>query len=287
MRQVGFVAAALAFTGSAYAADLPVKAPPMLAPAFSWTGFYIGGTLGGIFPDNTVDVTTVNTANNIGGNLSALGLTAGPASAAAATGSFSGKGSNVIGGFEAGYNWQLAPSFLLGLEADISAIANGGSSGFTQTVARDALGHTFTATVSATDNLDWLGTVRGRLGFLATPTWLIYGTGGLAYGGVSSNTSITGRETGIVPPDPFTPINGAGGFSDTRFGWAAGAGIEFLLIPNWTVKAEWLHYDLGSVTYSNGTMNASIAGVLEFTDVSSTTVRFRGDIARAGINYKF
>jgi outer membrane immunogenic protein len=65
--------------------------------------------------------------------------------------------------------------------------------------------------------------------------------------------------------------------------------MEYLFAANWTVKAEWLHYDLGTATYSNGTMTGILAGTntINFTDVSSSTVKFSGDIVRAGINYKF
>jgi outer membrane immunogenic protein len=137
-----------------------------------------------------------------------------------------------------------------------------------------------------TEKVNWLGTVRGRLGFLVTPTWLVYGTGGLAYGGASSNTAIAGGET---PNTGTNNIAGVGSFSSTRVGWAAGAGLEWLFAPHWTVKAEWLHYDLGSASYSNGTMNGILAGTntIAFTDVSSSTVKFTGDIVRAGLNYKF
>jgi outer membrane immunogenic protein len=62
-----------------------------------------------------------------------------------------------------------------------------------------------------------------------------------------------------------------------------------IFIPNWTVKAEWLHYDLGTATYSNGSMNGLLNGTntIAFTDVSSSSVKFTGDIVRAGLNYKF
>lgn len=64
--------------------------------------------------------------------------------------------------------------------------------------------------------------------------------------------------------------------------------MEYLFASNWTVKAEWLHYDLGTATYSNGAMTGILAnGLINFTDVSSSTVKFSGDIVRAGINYKF
>jgi outer membrane immunogenic protein len=115
---------------------------------------------------------------------------------------------------------------------------------------------------------------------------LAYGTGGLAYGSASSATAIAGAET---PNTGTTNIAGLGSYSNTRVGWAAGAGLEYLFIPNWTVKAEWLHYDLGTATYSNGTMNGLLTGTntIAFTDVSNSAVKFTGDIVRAGLNYKF
>jgi outer membrane immunogenic protein len=273
----------------AMAADLvPVKAPPPAAP--SWTGFYIGGNVGGVFNgfNNSVDVTTTNASNNIQGDLNALGLTAGPAAAAAATGNVPLDSSTAIGGFQAGYNWQLAPTWVVGLEADIQGIATvGAGNGFRNTVQLDSSSSNEVATISATNKVDWLGTVRGRLGYLVTPKWLIYGTGGLAYGHASSSTSIS-----------LAPVAGLGGgfassatsgaFSGTRVGWTAGAGAEYMFLPNWTVKAEYLHYDLGSVTYSNGSLNGVLAGSgLEFVNPSSSTTRFSGEIVRGGINYRF
>jgi outer membrane immunogenic protein len=273
----------------AMAADLAplYKAPaPALAP--TWNGFYLGGTLGGAWSDNSVNVVTTNTFVNTGA-LSALGLTAGPASAVASTANIGTKGTTTItGGVEAGYNWQLGPSWLVGLEADFELLSNGGgSSQVTQVAPRIGFpGDTYTSTVSASERVDWLGTVRGRLGFLITPTWLVYGTGGLAYGSASSSTGITGGET---PNTGTTNIVGAGTYSAIRVGWTAGAGMEYMFAPNWTVKAEWLHYDLGSASYSNGTMSGFLTGTTTtaFTDVSSSTVKFTGDIVRAGVNYKF
>jgi outer membrane immunogenic protein len=145
---------------------------------------------------------------------------------------------------------------------------------------------TYTSPVSVSDKLSYLGTVRGRLGYLITPTWLVYGTGGLAYGGASSSTGIAGAET---PNTGTNNIAGVGSASSTLFGWTTGAGAAWLFARNWTVKAEYLHYDLGSVSYSNGPLNGVLAGTgtIAFTDVSNSTAKFTGDIVRAGVNYKF
>jgi outer membrane immunogenic protein len=189
---------------------------------------------------------------------------------------------------EGGYNWQLAPNWVVGIEADFEVFGGSNGSGkVTQVAPRIGFpGDNFTATLSASDRIDWLSTVRGRLGFLVTPTWLVYGTGGVAFGGATSATAITGAET---PNTGTNNIAGAGSYSNTRVGWTAGAGMEYLFAPNWTVKAEWLHYDLGTATYSNGAMNGILTGTntIAFTDISSSTVKFTGDIVRAGVNYKF
>jgi outer membrane immunogenic protein len=277
------------FALPAMAADLdrPYYKAPVQVPAPSWSGFYIGGTLGGAWSDNSVDTTTTNTFVN-NGALSALGRTTGPASALASTANLGTSPTSFIGGFEAGYNWQFAPTWVAGIEADIEGVANnGGSAQVTQVAPRTGFpGDNYTSTIGASDKLNYLGTVRGRLGYLVTPTWLFYGTGGLAYGGPSSSTAIAGAET---PNTGTTNVAGVGSASSTLVGWTAGAGVEWLFAPNWTAKAEYLHYDLGSVTYSNGALNGFLTGtnIIAFTDLSSSTAKFSGDIVRAGLNYKF
>jgi opacity protein-like surface antigen len=125
--------------------------------------------------------------------------------------------SGPLGGVQFGYNWQFAPLWVVGLEADIQGAAitsdRAGSTGTaTQSFAgnsafiktntgansKEALEALFTnpaVTASGSDsltaNLNWLGTVRGRLGFLVTPNLLLYATGGLAYGGVTADDSLT------------------------------------------------------------------------------------------------
>jgi outer membrane immunogenic protein len=272
----------------AMAADLvPVKAPPPAAP--SWTGFYIGGNVGGVFNNNSVD--TATTVTSLEGVFNNFGLSFAPAIAAAATGNVPVDSSTLIGGFQAGYNWQLAPTWVVGLEADIQGIATvGAGNGITNRAVHDNFNNfSEVATILATNKVDWLGTVRGRLGYLVTPKWLIYGTGGLAYGHVSSTTSINDVTVPSLGVIPFGFPQGAtsGAFSGTRVGWTAGVGAEYMFAPNWTVKAEYLHYDLGSVTYSNGSLIGVAPLTLEFSDSSSSTTRFSGEIVRGGINYKF
>jgi outer membrane immunogenic protein len=118
--------------------------------------------------------------------------------------------------------------------------------------------------------LNWFGTVRGRLGY-AWNTFMLYGTGGLAYGGVSDSAG-----TQTVPPPPL----GTGTSSSTRTGWAAGAGFEWAFLPSWSVKGEYLHIDLGRST-------ATVLFPTSPTDFLTYSFAHRYDIARVGINYKF
>jgi outer membrane immunogenic protein len=75
--------------------------------------------------------------------------------------------------------------------------------------------------------------------------------------------------------------------SETRVGWAAGLGLEHALAGNWTVKAEWLHWDLGSSTYGSTVSFSNVPLVAGGTVTTTSTAHFRGDIARAGVNYRF
>jgi outer membrane immunogenic protein len=288
--------ASIMIAGSAFAADMPVKAPPS-PPALSWTGFYIGGTVGDGWGDqNYVNVVTTNSFLNP--LLTTLGTPAGLASATTSSGVVgAGKNGGVTGGFEAGYNYQFESyNLVVGLETDIESLSGRGSGSVTQTT-QQALGFNYTSTIAVSDHLHYLGTVRGRVGFLPTSSFLTttsllaYVTGGLAYGGASSSTAITGAET---PNTDSTNIAGAGTFSGTRIGYTFGGGFEWMLDRNWTVKAEYLHYDLGTATYSNGRMSAFATnqsnlplGAVSFSDLSTSSVEFSGALVRAGVNYKF
>ena len=113
----------------------------------------------------------------------------------------------------------------------------------------DAIG----AVTGANVNLSWFGTVRGRVGYLVTPTLLLYGTAGFAYGQVN-----------------------AFGFSNTPTGWTAGGGVEWMFAPHWTAKLEYLYVDLSS----NGA-----TGGLGFNYGYYFHPQF--NVVRVGVNYLF
>ena len=187
--------------GSAFAADLPsLKAPPVVVPPQPlWTGFYFGANVGGIF-DASTGATTAATPifNDTTG--AALGAPSyfGTASAASIASGASLSNAGVIGGGQVGYNWQFNNSFLAGLEADIQGTTLSSIGSASGAATEPSTGSLVSTAASLSKSLSYLGTVRGRLGFLATPTLLVFGTGGLAYGGMDFTA---GLFQNIVQPE--------------------------------------------------------------------------------------
>jgi outer membrane immunogenic protein len=283
---------------SAFAADMPLKAPPPPAPVMNWTGWYVGLNAGGIWP-NSDGVTHSAVAGpcfpGVGGCSPAVPAT--NIGTILATGStFNtglGNGAGFIGGGQFGYNWQFNGRGVAGFEADIAWTSQNRNVVFANSIAPfPGVVDAYNATISS--HLDYLGTVRGRLGFLATPAFLLYGTGGLAYGGVRSSTV----ETALISPPAACAGgscfgSGGGSFADTRVGWTAGAGGEWMFAPNWSVKLEYLYYDLGGASYPT-TLNqvcngpgCFFNGVVFGSTTGTTSLRYTGSIARVGVNWHF
>lgn len=225
------------------AADLrmPVKAPPPVAVAvYNWTGFYVGAHVGGAWGDK--DWTFVD-ANQV--------LVVPPSFPSFGSHSVSG----IIAGGQVGYNWQAPGSnWVLGIEAQVSwSNADGQHELFFQGTG-----------VGFRTDVEWLGTVAGRLGY-AFGQVLVYGKGGFAFAHDKFES--------------FDPSNTANRVSsdDTRTGWMAGGGIELALGGNWSAKAEYNYMDLGKrdVTFVRPAL----------------TVRYDVDqqmhVAKFGINYRF
>jgi len=214
--------------GQALAADLPQpytppppRAPatyvPVVAPVYNWGGIYVGVNGGYGFGDST--------------------FTPG-------TGSFSVNG-GLVGG-TLGANYQMG-QFVMGIEGDFDWSGMTGST--TTGTAAPCLGLTCT-----TAN-NWLGTVRGRLGF-AWDRVLFFGTAGAAFGDIKA--SVPGASSTSTEP-----------------GWTAGAGLEFAITENLTAKVEYLFVDL-----TNGSCSVTACG-------TTAAVKFDASVARAGLNFKF
>jgi outer membrane immunogenic protein len=251
-------------TGLAQAADLggSIKDDPVYQeqPArFSWRGLYLGATAGAAFDHRHIDLSPASPA--------AIPYFTG----SAVPGELSQRHTGFIGGVTAGYNWQ-AGSLVYGIEVDYSGLSGHGTSSTVNTTAAGFV--PFSS--SGSSKVDQLATLRARLGWAVAPQTLLYVTGGLAAGhtGVSTTISQTGSACN------GTSFCATGASSDWKTGWTLGAGIEQALNRSWTIKAEYLHYDLGSASF-----NSNDPGVPAVVFQSKT--RFEGDIVRAGINYKF
>lgn len=208
--RIGTFAAALLlplislFAGTASAADLSYptqqQPAPFYAPtsAFSWTGFYLGLNAGGGWGHEDC------TSCNPGANDFSLG---GP-----------------FAGIQGGYNWQ-ANRIVLGVETDLvwSGI-DGACNGTTACNGPPQL---------TTQDLDWFGTFRGRLGWATNNNLMPYITGGLAYGRGTRNTSSGGGDTATA----------------SHLGWTAGVGLEYAVNQSWSAKIEYQYMDLGAAHY--------------------------------------
>jgi len=238
--------------------------PPPVAPAcFWWCGPYVGLNAGGAWG--------ANSTASFSGNAAAAPFFA--ANEFPTTLSLNPSG--FIGGVQVGYNWLVAPWVVVGLEADIQGSGYRGSATASPTPGLAFV--PFTTTIEEHGN--WFGTVRPRVGFLALPNLLVYGTGGLAYGQaeISFNAIATGFTLATCPGN-FTCTSGSS--SSVRLGWAAGAGLEWMFLPHWSLKAEYLFVDLDPS--ATGTSTACCI-ITTFT----ATTQFRENIVRAGVNWNF
>lgn len=263
--------ALVALAGAATAADLPRRAAPVMvpvAPIFTWTGFYFGDHTGVIFGE-----TKVRTRGNAANTIANVAANRRPASITLDD-DFS-----FTSGVQVGYNFQIG-NVVAGVEGDVA---------YTGGVKDRAIFVSALNDVSVfRQEMDFFGTFRARLGVLATDTFLIYGTGGLAFAGIDSKVGFLRNTDGAFQ---FT-----GRSNDVQAGWTAGGGVEFQLPPvlgflnfvgpiigarNVTVKAEYLYFDLGR----NEILVDAVPGV----GVNSYTSRFEttGHLGKIGLNYRF
>jgi outer membrane immunogenic protein len=267
---------------------LYMQAPIPVSP---WSGWYAG----------------VNLGYSWGNSDSTFGFAETSGVVRATSGdSFSLNG--VLGGGQIGYNWQIR-TWVFGLEADFQGTGQDGSgSGVcaggalvpaptrivdgacTRSKTGDTAPHdvaAFPVTSNLSQELDWFGTVRGRVGYTVTPTLLVYATGGLAYGRVDSTLAVNGTIiTGSNGTDPFDLIGVAARFgsSTTKVGWTIGTGLEGLIAGNWSAKIEYLYIDLGTVSGSFVTPVVTASGGQLVTSFSS---HITDHILRVGVNYRF
>ena len=224
MKYTTLAAALLLSSTSAFAADAIVynePAPAVVADTFSWTGGYIGlnaGYAGGKNKFNGYDNFAVSAKDNASG---------------------------FLGGIQAGYNWQFDQT-IVGIETDFQGAG----------LKSKAEVFTGTSSFGAEAKVNWFGTTRVRLGYTPVDRFMVYATGGVAYGKIKASAFDFSQ-------------------SDTKVGYTVGAGAEYAVTNNVTLKTEYLYTDLGK---------------LKLDDVNG--VRF-GEVkapfhtVRVGVNYKF
>jgi high affinity Mn2+ porin len=202
---------ALLLSGTALAADIPLKAPRPQT-VVDWTGLYFGAHAG------------------FGRGFSNATLTD---PVLAATGNFFG---GPFGGLQAGYNFQLPSNIVLGLEADVT---------FPNYIhGNSVISMLGTAKSLVFDQMDFAGSLRGRVGY-ATGPWLFYATGGLAFAGERFlNTPANGNDEKLLHMRP---------------GWIAGGGAEFAFAPHWSARLEYLYsqFQNANVQFASGAQSAS------------------------------
>lgn len=244
---IAILSGEIAVSVAASAADMPSKVPAVTR-LYNWSGFYVGGQIGALWSGGNSRWDPSFAANTIFQDL---------------------KDTSFAGGFQAGYNYMFVPSWVAGIEADWSWTNNktSGTTNWTQ------LG-TSTPTPGFTTlerKIDWLSTVRGRVGYTVTPQILLYATGGFAlanikYDAISTNTF------------NFSPT---ASLSTVKTGYALGGGMEYALSNNWLLRGEYLFYRLG------GELATAIDARQPTFPVSFTWEGVNVHNARLALSYKF
>ena len=234
------------------------KAPS--AAAWDWSGFYAGGNAGYAWG-------AARTYAGFIDNASQTPLYGDRPSAALDHAGL---------GIQAGYNWSMG-RMVAGIEGDVAYTGQRGQSSITcPAAACNAALLPLDAPMSADLNyrLDWMASLRGRVGVAVTPETLAYVTAGVPFGTVTSSGTVSGFTTaGAATTTPFN-------VETFRFGWAVGAGLESRLFGNWTGRIEYIHSDLG-------TFRATPNPAAGMATVFDSDAQVRTDTVRVGVNYKF
>lgn len=286
IRSVSVILAAagllIGFSPNSYAADIPVRpyvkaAPVVAAPVSNWSGFYIGGSIGARWSDS--DWTTTCLQPGLGGvacpnNLPAFIANDNPVGF---------DDTSLRGGIYFGFNWQISPMWVVGLEGDFAWARNkhthSGIPGAWSPANAGAPGLD-TSTVAS----DWDAGLRARIGYLINPNLLLFATGGVSWANLEA-TAFCGSAF------PTGWCTGGGVFlgtaqtvSDTRVGWTLGVGLEWMLTPNWLIRGEYRYADYGSM---DGLYFAGNNGFVVNGDSLSNSVDLRTHTALFGVAYKF
>jgi outer membrane immunogenic protein len=244
---VGFLAFDTVMASAADIAPVVAKAPPPLPPVYyPWTGFYIGGNIGDGFANTDFSGTTSGTLKGVPFQ---------------ETFNASRSQHGWLGGGQLGVNYEIVPRLVVGVEGDIDWSNIQGS--VSACSSKTATGVIDCAT--STGKIDDFGTVRGRVGYVFD-NLLVYGSGGFAW---ASNVFAINSASSSATPD----------------GWAAGGGLEWRFLPNWTLRVEYLHLQFSRVSDAFN-LNGTVKGV-PFASTSNVSANTGVEVLRVGLNYLF
>ncbi len=245
---VATVAAATALSAmDALAADMPLKAPPLPYVAPSWTGFYLGGELGGGWEREQITIVT----NNPGAAFPP-GTVLNPV-----------PDSGVLGGVYGGFNYQVS-NFVFGIDGDYTWAGLRGTAIDVSAVNGD--------TAHESSSVDWVATVTGRLGYAVNSNWLVFAKSGWAWAHFNA-TSVTNTPAGALAG---TTTSG-----DTRDGWTVGGGVEWRFLAHWSAKLEYDYINFNTATFS--VTDATPAGVSSPLRSAVTSL----SMVKGGLAYRF
>jgi outer membrane immunogenic protein len=266
-----WVSFAFLTVGSANAADLGVRAPapPPLAmvapPPMTWTGCYIGGSIGGGWGRKDITIPNLATAAEIPASEVNFSVPAVRANT-----------SGFLGGGQVGCNYQFAPNWMIGVEGDGSAADIKGDASPPPVAFPIPGGGVAQITSTFHARTQWLASATGRLGW-AAGSWLIYAKGGVAWAGDKYAADIPIFQEHLDA-------------RQTRTGWTVGGGVEWAFWNNWSAKLEYDFSDLGTRTV---TLTGTFPGVGPSTfpagSIAVPGVRIKQTISQVkfGINYRF
>jgi outer membrane immunogenic protein len=255
-KQVLSVTTAVAAPAAALLVAGPAAAQDNTNP---WTGFYVGGVVGGAW-GNTRARATVTTGN---------GTVVIPPADAVALGRVTSNDKTTagfVGGVEGGYNYQMG-NWLFGAEVDWTSLDLKNSN--TKTLQSLALiNPPITYTLNQQVKTDWMVTLRPRVGYVFGP-WLVYGTAGLAWSELKYRADLTDTRSAA---DALTASA-----QSTKTGFAAGLGGAYAFTPHVSLKGEWLYADFGHI---GSAVTNSFATISPRDSVKT-------NMFRLGLDYKF
>lgn len=272
---IAALAVSLTLHGQAVAADMsaaPVYAKaPASTPAYDWSGFYVGASLGGRWDESTWTTTS-------------LGFPGAPGVFPPATGNNPTKFSSTSGryGGYLGYNWQVAPTWVVGVEGDAAWAKN--------TSQISGIPGTFNAPFPTGDYAartdKWDAGVRARLGFLVSPTMMLFGTAGASW--LNSEATAACGTPQLWCTGTNNTNRRVDTVSKTLLGWTVGGGAEWMLSSNWLVRGEYRYASYqgysarllagGGTQFGSDLLDASLSGIHTHTALFGVAYKFGGPV---------